>query len=205
VGTSNRVMTASLAQLLKVFTDTLPKSSGITVFLKESNREDLPKQLRDGEIDVAIFGALDDGAHNGFRRKLISSHKMVLIAPRLGFGPYNQKLFDSGELVRMADLDNVHLCLIDADRDTILGHLPEPRPQSNRFVVDNYSSVVSVVKSGAAAGLVVDMGLDDHDLLKFPIDPKDDIRDWQVAIWTLQNQTPSPLAQEFIKVVLGRP
>ncbi len=208
IGTSNRVMTTFLAPKIKAFLAGLPRKGkqrvDVDLELTESTRETLLFALQNDNIDCAIYGAIDEEVPAGLRRHLISAHHAtVLIAAREGCEVYNQKLLDDGYKVKISELNKAHVCVIRSDLKQALIHLPPPADGYSRIVVENYASVVSVVKSGIAVGLVFDLGLD-HDVLRFELDPDDGVRPRSVAIWTRDNRELSLLTRRFMSVVLGR-
>ncbi len=207
VGTSNRVMTTFLASKIRAFLESRPKGKGrvdVDLELTESTRDSLLFALENEDIDCAIFGAMDDVIPDGLRRDLISDqHATVLIAARDGHGVYNAKLFADGYKVKIKELATADVCLIRSDLKGPLAHVPAPQDGYSRIVVDNYASVVSVVKSGIAVGLVFDMGLDD-DVLRFELDPVDGAKTRNVAVWTRVDRVLSPITRRFMSVVLGR-
>ncbi len=207
IGTSNRVMTAFLAPQIRKFLEARrqrPNTGDVDLRLSESSRQELILALQNEEIDCAIFGSQEDGLSAEFHRYVISDHATVLIAPPEGEGPYNRKLMEAREPVRLADLDAVNVCLIQNDLTGVLAGLPRQRPGYSRIVVDNYASVISLVRSGGVVGLAFDMGLD-PDLLRFEFHPADKIRARQVSIWTRADREPTGAIRQFIEVVLGRP
>lgn len=208
IGTSNRVMTTFLAPKVKAFLGGLPRGKtnrvDVDLDLIESTRENLLTALMNDDVDCAIFGAVNDVIPAGLRRYLISDHHAtVMIAAKDGYEAFDRKLRDDNYQVRIPELSKVNVCLIHSDLKGALAHLPPPEDGYSRIVVENYASVVAVVKSQIAVGLVIDLGLDE-DVLRFDIHPEDGVSPRNVAIWTRDREL-SPITQRFMSVVLGRP
>jgi len=66
------------------------------------------------------------------------------------------------------DFASTNFCLIRRDQRGTFKDLPEPNESYSRIVVDNYSSIVAMVRAEAAVGLVINYEVP-GDLLKFDL------------------------------------
>ncbi|HAC91749.1 MAG TPA: hypothetical protein DCF63_14150 [Planctomycetaceae bacterium] len=87
------------------------------------------------------------------------------------------------------DLASTNFCLIRRDQRGTFKNLPEPSAGFSRIVVDNYSSVLAMVRAEAAVGLVINYGVP-VDLLKFDL-ADSSLSAQSFAIWS---RTGSPLS-----------
>ncbi len=212
VGTTNRVMTAFLGPKVREFlwqhrlqqenaAKQKEKAIDVDLELRESSLDEILSELRREEIDIAIGGVSTEGAPPHLNQISIDGRlATVLIAGRNGCGDFGPNRLQEGRPVKWNELAHADICVIRSDLRGVLGHLPTPVAGYSRIVVENYASVVSVVKSGAAVGLVLDMGLPD-DVLKFELDAAERPDDRELAIWTRRGETPTAIATAFIKVV----
>lgn len=202
VGTSNRVMTAFLAPKLRHF---LADRNGadVDLELRELSLDQMLMELRLGQIEIAIGGAPLEPLPRGLtRRSILGALPTVLIAGAGGCGVYDERLLAAGHRVRLAELSAADVCLIRQDWHGALALLPRPEAGYSRIIVDNYASVVSVAQSGAAVGLVLDMGLP-AGILKFELEPSERPQPRELSVWTRSGDDLSPTAQRLIRVVLG--
>lgn len=215
IGTTNRVMTAFLGPKVREFLwrhRTNRKRSAADVSqmdvdleLSESSLNEILSALRLEEIDIAIGGIpTDDQTADLDRTSIDGKLETVLIAAKGGCGEFTKTRFNEGRRVEWSELSTTDLCVIRSDLHGVLGSLPPQAEGYSRIVVENYASVVSVVKSGAAVGLVLDMGLPE-DVLKFELAvSKNRPRTRELAIWTRRGEKLGATAQSFIHAVTGR-
>ncbi|HET6423282.1 MAG TPA: LysR family transcriptional regulator [Planctomycetaceae bacterium] len=214
IGTTNRVMTAFLGPKVRDFllqhrgrpkhNTTDPKPIDVDLELRESSLDEILWSLRREEIEIAIGGVPVDGMPKDLDHFSIDGRlETVLIAAKGGCGDYTRARLNEGRKVEWTELANADICIIRSDLHGVLGHLPRPAPNCTRIVVDNYASVASVVKSGAAVGLVLDMGLPD-DVLKFELGIKSRPPARELAVWTRRGEKLSATAQAFINAVTMR-
>lgn len=215
IGTTNRVMTAFLGPKIREFlwqhrTHRKRANPEITQMdvdleLSESSLDEILATLRLEDIDIAIGGIpTDDRTEDLDRTSIDGKLETVLIAAKSGCGEFTKTRFNEGRRVEWSELSTTDLCVIRSDLHGVLGSLPPQAEGFSRIVVENYASVVSVVKSGAAVGLVLDMGLPE-DVLKFELAAwKNRPRTRELAIWTRRGEKLSATAQAFINAVTGR-
>lgn len=215
IGTTNRVMTAFLGPKVREFlfhhrarpkhgTAADVKPIDVDLELRESSLDEMLLSLRREEIDIAIGGVPVGGMPKDLDQFSIDGRlETVLIAAKSGCGDFTRARFQEGRKVEWMELASADVCVIRSDLHGVLGHLPAPAPGNTRIVVDNYASVASVVRSGAAVGLVLDMGLPD-DVLKFELGAKGRPTARELAVWTRRGEKLSPTAQAFINAVTLR-
>ncbi len=214
IGTTNRVMTAFLGPKVREFLfqhRARPKSAAhdvkpmdVDLELRESSLDEILLSLRREEIEIAIGGVPVDGLPKDLDHFSIDGRlETVLIAAKSGCGDFTKARLNEGRRVEWLELANADICVIRSDLHGVLGHLPRPAPGYTRIVVDNYASVASVVRSGAAVGLVLDMGLPD-DVLKFELAAKNRPTSRELAVWTRRGEKLSATAQAFISAVTAR-
>lgn len=214
IGTTNRVMTAFLGPKIREFLwqhrvrqSQTAKAGGVVadvdLEMRESTLDTILTQLRREEIEIAIGGVPLDGMPPDLDHCAIDGRlETVLIAAKNGCGDFTKSRLQEGRRVKWSELACADMCLIRSDLYGVLGHVPAPAAGYSRIVVENYASVVSVVKSGAAVGLVLDMGLLDSDTLKFELEEsKDRPKARRLAIWTRRGGKLSPTAAAFIEAV----
>lgn len=214
IGTTNRVMTAFLGPKIREFlwrhrirqkeaTKAGNLLADVDLELRESSLDAILSLLRREEIDIAIGGVPLDGMPPDLDHSPIDGRlETVLIASKNGCGDFTKNRLSEGRRVKWSELATADLCVIRSDLHGVLAHLPLPAAGYTRIVVENYASVVSVVKSGAGVGLVLDMGLLDSDTLKFELEEsKDRPKARKLAIWTRRGGKLTPTANAFIEAV----
>ncbi len=205
IGTTNRVMTAFLGPKLQEYLTLRRRAADartvdVDLELQESTIDEILEALRQEQIDLAIGGIPSQGPPSDLDKVGIGGNiATVLIAGKKGYEGFNKAREARKEVVSWDELARAHVCVIRSDLAGALAHLPKPAEGYSRIVVDNYASVVSVVHSGAAVGLVLDMGIPKDVLLQFELDAK--IRPRTLAVWKRKGEKLTPLAQEFLDVV----
>lgn len=205
IGTTNRVMTAFLGPKLHEFLmlrrrTVDARTIDVDLELQESTLDAILDSLRQEQIDLAIGGVPTEGQPLDLDKVGIGkSLPTVLIAGKKGCGRFNKAREASKEPVRWDELAQADICVIRSDLQGALAHLPKPADGYSRIVVDNYASVVSVALSGAAVGLVLDMGIPKELLLQFEVEAR--IKPRALAVWKRKNEKLGPLAQSFLEVV----
>lgn len=219
IGTTNRVMTAFLGPKIRDFlwrhrirqkeaTKAGHVLADVDLQLRESSLDVILSQLRRAEIEIAIGGVPLDGMPPDLDHSLIDGRlDTVLIAGKGYQGDFTERRLKEGRRVKWSELAQANMCIIRSDVHGILGHLPQPAPGYTRIVVENYASVVAVVKSGAAVGLVLDMGqlnveTMDRDTMRFELeDTKDRPKARRLAVWTRRGSKLTSTAHAFIEAV----
>lgn len=214
IGTTNRVMTAFLGPKIREFlwqhrirqkkaAQAGEELADVDLELRESSLDLILNSLRREEIDIAIGGVPLDWMPPDLDHTVIDGRlETVLIASKDGCGDFNKNRLREGRRVKWSELRTADMCVIQSDLRGVLGHLPQPAEGYSRIVVENYASVVSVVKSGAAVGLVLDMGLLDSDTLKFELEESvDRPKARRLAIWTRRRDKLTTTATNFIHAV----
>ncbi len=181
IAATNRVLTTLLASRIPAFLENFKSKfdTDVDIEILEATFEQVLAWLELGEVELAFGGVNISG--NSHAKVVVESSEshpklvaeslreelhMVLVAPPKGLGPYSLRNKRDGMKVSMKSLDTTNLCLIRRDLRGDFRALPPPAAGYTRIVVDNYSSVLAIVRSRAAVGLLIDQGIP-SDLLKF--------------------------------------
>ena len=142
----------------------------MNIEILEATFEQLLNWLEVGEVELAFGGASTPGhKHEKLTHKLLRDDlRMILVAPPKGYGMFSVRRCKEGYKASLKDLAANNLCLIRRDQRGVFRNLPEPNPGYSRIVVDNYSSVLAMVRARAAVGLVINYSLP-TDFLKFEL------------------------------------
>lgn len=196
IAATNRILTTMLAPLFQTFVENFKQKNkeDIDIEILETTFEQSLHLLETSEVELA-FGAGNDAKKRHpklVQRPLISDLQIVLIAPRQGMYGFNKRRETDGRKARLSELKRTNLCLIRRDfRDSFAEEIP-PDPGFSRLIVDNYSSVISMVQAEAAVGLVVDIGIP-GDLLKFSL-AESHLSQQIFAVWQHVDAKPSEAA-----------
>ncbi len=181
IAATNRVLTTLLASYIPAFLESFKAKSDTDVDIEilEATFEQVLTWLEIGEVELAFGGVnISGNSHTKVVVESSESHpklvaeslreelRMVLVAPPKGLGVYTVRKKSERMKVSIKSLDSTNLCLIRRDLRGDFRELPPPAPGFTRIVVDNYSSVLAIVRSRAAVGLLIDQGIP-SDLLKF--------------------------------------
>ncbi len=152
-----------------------------------------------GEVELASGGAStykhDKLTHKALRDDL----RMIVVAPSKGVGIFSRRAHKEGFKPTIKDFASTNFCLIRRDQRGTFKNLPEPKEDFSRIVVDNYSSVVAMVRAEAAVGLVINYGVP-GDLLKFELaDASQSAQSF--AIWSRSGRPLSVAAQSLYDCV----
>jgi DNA-binding transcriptional LysR family regulator len=203
IAATNRILTTLLATYLPRFIASYKEKTGqdIDIEILEANFEQVLSWLDVGEVELA-FGGMNPSSHNHpklIHQSIRNDLRMVVIAPPKGLGMFTIKKQREQMKVHLGDLGTTNVCLIRRDYRGDFRKLPNAEHGFSRIVVDNYSSVVSVVRAGAAVGLVINYGLP-NDLLKFEF--SDTILSAQnFAVWRRKGIELSTTAQALQETV----
>lgn len=172
IAATNRILTTLLASYIPQFMENYRKETGqeLNIEILEATFEQLLTWLEVGEVELAFGGASTPGhKHEKLTHKLIRNDlRMILVAPPKGYGTFSLRKHKEGFKASIKELASCNLCLIRRDQRGSFRNLPDPNPGYSRIVVDNYSSVIAMVRAGAAVGLVINYSLP-SDLLKFEL------------------------------------
>ncbi len=172
IAATNRILTTMLASFFPSFMEEYRKQTGheLDVEILEATFEQLLTWLEIGEVELAFGGATTPGhKHDKLTHRLLRDDlRMILVAPPKGHGAFTVRKHKEGYKASIKDLAATNLCLIRRDQRGAFRDLPEPNPGVTRIVVDNYSSVLAMVRAQAAIGLMINYSLP-GDLLKFEL------------------------------------
>ena len=101
--------------------------------------------------------------------------------------------------VDLKSLDTTNLCLIRRDLRGEFGELPPPAAGYTRILVDNYSSVIAMVRARAAVGIVINCGIP-NDFLKFDFEDTD-LSAQKFALWQRKGYELSQAAKSLKEAV----
>jgi DNA-binding transcriptional LysR family regulator len=203
IAATNRILTTLLATHLPKFIETCKTSTDkdIDIEILEANFEQVLAWLEVGEVELA-FGGMNPSSHSHpklVHHSLRTDLRMVVIAPPKGLGMFSVKHQKEQMKVELEDLGTTNVCLIRRDHRGDFRNLPKAEHGFSRIVVDNYSSVVSVVRAGTAVGLVINYDLP-NDLLKFEF--SDTILSAQnFAVWRRKGIEVSETAHTLLQTV----
>ncbi len=172
IAATNRILTTLLASYFPQFLEKYREETQqeLNIEILEATFDQLLTWLEVGEVELAFGGAATPGhKHEKLTHKLLRNDlRMVLVAPPKGYGMFSARKCKEGFKASMKDLASNNLCLIRRDQRGLFRNLPDPDPGYSRIVVDNYSSVLAMVRANAAVGLVINYSLP-GDLLKFEL------------------------------------
>lgn len=170
IAATNRILTTLLASYFPVFMENYRKETGqeLNIEILEATFEQLLTWLEVGEVELA-FGGTSQHKHDKLTHKAIRDDlRMIVVAPPKGLGIFSRRAQKDGYKPTVKDFASTNFCLIRRDQRGTFRNLPEPNEGYSRIVVDNYSSVVAMVRAEAAVGLVINYGVP-GDLLKFDL------------------------------------
>lgn len=170
IAATNRILTTLLASYFPVFMEDYRKKTGLELNIEilEATFEQLLTWLEVGEVELA-FGGASTHKHERLTHKAIRDDlRMIVVAPPKGTGIFSRRAQKEGFKPTIKDFASINFCLIRRDQRGTFKNLPEPNEGYTRIVVDNYSSVVAMVRAEAAVGLVINYGVP-GDLLKFDL------------------------------------
>jgi DNA-binding transcriptional LysR family regulator len=207
IAATNRILTTMLAPNFQTFCEKYKQDTGndIDIEILETSFEQSLQLLETAEVELA-FGAGNDAEKRHRKlvaRPLINDLQIVLIVPRQGMYGFTKRRENEGKKASVAELKRANLCLIRRDfRDSFSQEIP-PAPGFSRIIVDNYSSVISMVQAEAAVGLVVDIGVP-RDLLKFSL-AESHLSKQIFAVWQHVDAKPSAAAGMLWENVVNQP
>lgn len=191
VAATNRIITTLLASYFPLFMETFRKRTGheLNIEILEASFEQLLTWLEVGEVELA-FGSASVHKHERLTHKALRDDlRLIVVAPPRGIGIFSRRAAKEGFRPTIKDLTTTNFCLIRRDQRRTFKSLPEPNVGFSRIIVDNYSSVLAMVRAEAAVGLVINYGIP-ADLLKFDLaDASQSAQSF--AIWS---RTGSPLS-----------
>lgn len=172
IAATNRILTTLLASYFPAFLEKYRADTGheLNIEILEATFEQLLNWLEVGEVELAFGGVATAGyKHEKLTHKLLRDDlRLILVAPPKGYGTFSVRRSKEGFKANLKDLATHNVCLIRRDQRGVFRNLPEPNPGCSRIVVDNYSSVLAMVRARAAVGLVINYSLP-GDLLKFDL------------------------------------
>jgi len=191
IAATNRILTTLLSSFFPVFMDNYRKQSGqeLNIEILEASFEKVLEWLEVGEVELAFGGASAHKHERLTHKALRDDLRMIVVAPPKGVGVFSRRAAKEGFRPSVKDLASTNFCLIRRDQRGTFKNLPEPSAGFSRIVVDNYSSVLAMVRAEAAVGLVINYGVP-VDLLKFDL-ADSSLSAQSFAIWS---RTGSPLS-----------
>jgi len=170
VAATNRILTTLLSSFIPQFIQTYRDQTGtdIDIEILESSFDQVLRWLEIGEVEMAFGGVtITSDSHPKLDLDLLGTNLgMVLVAPPKGLGSFSIRNRNEGMKVSFKSLESTNLCLIRRDLRGEFKNLPHPAEGCTRIVVDNYSSVIAMVRARAAVGIVINCGIP-ADFLKF--------------------------------------
>lgn len=170
IAATNRILTTLLASYFPSFMENYREETGLELNIEilEATFEQLLTWLEVGEVELA-FGGASTHKHDKLTHKALRDDlRMIVVAPPKGVGIFSRRAQKEGFRPTVKDFASTNFCLIRRDQRGTFKDLPEPNEGCSRIVVDNYSSVVAMVRAEAAVGLVINYGVP-GDLLKFDL------------------------------------
>lgn len=207
IAATNRVLTTLLASYIPAFLESFKAQSqnDVDIEILEATFEQVLTWLEIGEVELAFGGVnISGNSHTKVVVESSASHpklvaeslreelRMVVVAPPKGLGVFSLRNKRERMKVSMKSLDMTNLCLIRRDMRGDFRDLPPPAPGYTRIIVDNYSSVLAIVRSRAAVGLLIDQGIP-TDLLKFEF-ADSNLSAQNFAVWHRKGMDLSPAA-----------
>jgi DNA-binding transcriptional LysR family regulator len=170
IAATNRILTTLLASYFPAFMENYRKKTGLELNIEilEATFEQLLTWLEVGEVELAFGGASTHKHEKLMHVAIRDDLKMIVVAPPKGIGVFSRRAQKEGYRPTVRDFASTNFCLIRRDQRGTFRNLPEPKEGYSRIVVDNYSSVVAMVRAEAAVGLVINYGVP-GDLLKFDL------------------------------------
>ena len=170
IAATNRILTTLLSSFIPAFVETYRAESrtDIDIEILESSFDQVLSWLEIGEVELAFGGVtVSNNSHPKLDLDLLGTNLgMVLVAPAKGLGTFSVRNCNDGMKIVLKNLEATNLCLIRRDLRGEFGELPSPAAGFSRIVVDNYSSVIAMVRARAAVGIVINCGIP-NDFLKF--------------------------------------
>jgi DNA-binding transcriptional LysR family regulator len=161
IGTSNLILSLVLPEIVRDFLKERPRRKGkdpdlsdLDLTFLESDVEQVILALQQGKIHAAIRGLPLTGRLPGLSIETLQEEIATIMIASPAHERWGHDTRNRRTDVTMKELATETVCLVAADQYELLAGLPRPKRGGSRIVVENYSSLVALVRAGAAVGFL---------------------------------------------------
>ena len=159
IGTSNWILNFVLPEPVRIYLDDRAKRKcqnpsllDVDLSFGEYGVEQMLAALRKGTLHAGLAAVFSAGSWPDLTAETVRPQvATVMIASsqheRWGAQKHRKE-------IGLAELAGETLCVLEADLYTVLPGLPEPRAGGSRILVQNYASVVALVRTGGVVGFI---------------------------------------------------
>lgn len=169
IGTSNWILNFLVPEIVRAFLEKrgnrkLPshKTPNVDLVFAEYDVEQLLVDLRKGTVHAGLAAVLTAGPWPGLAVETLRQHVDTVMIASAQHQRWGKDARKRRTEVVLDEVAGETICVIEADLYTVLAGLRKLTQSGSRILVENYASVISLVRTGVAVGFIPQLHIGKH-------------------------------------------